>query len=221
MPDHAKRYGAKADDGDGFHDHPIPVQPSKARVWPLYPSPRKTNTNGQREALKLSRLAMQAAKAFGFKGNMAALSADRAVRTIVGESPLALLGHSTMKAEDEEPPVNPTRHRGATRVQRPHRQRAADTGKTPGPIPRRKRPAPLRTDRHRATAGRLPRHRKTPLRRHTGTPDQMASHGAQLDPRLDGSGNSGGVMIRQPPTARLHTQTTEQIQAWINATLAA
>jgi len=37
MPDHAKRYGAKAD-GDGFRGHPIPVRPSKARVWPLYPS---------------------------------------------------------------------------------------------------------------------------------------------------------------------------------------
>lgn len=49
-------------------------------------------------ALKLTRLAMQAAKAFGFTGNHAALSADRAILTITGASPLALLGHEHLEA---------------------------------------------------------------------------------------------------------------------------
>jgi len=73
-----------------------------------YHHAKPTATNGQREALKLSRLAMQAAKAFGFKGNMAALSADHAVRTIVGESPLALMGHSAMRSEAQEQLLTPS-----------------------------------------------------------------------------------------------------------------
>ena len=50
-------------------------------------------------ALKLSSLAMQAARAFGFKGNHAALSADQAIKTLTGTSPLALLGHAHLVAD--------------------------------------------------------------------------------------------------------------------------
>lgn len=50
-------------------------------------------------ALRLSPLAMQAAKAFGFAGNMAALAADRAIREITGLSPLKLLGHEHLEAD--------------------------------------------------------------------------------------------------------------------------
>lgn len=50
-------------------------------------------------ALKLSSLAMQAARAFGFKGNHAALSADQAIKTLTGASPLALLGHAHLAAD--------------------------------------------------------------------------------------------------------------------------
>lgn len=53
-------------------------------------------------ALKLSPLAARAAKAFGFKGNMATLSADHAVRVITGSSPLMLFGQTALKAEDQD-----------------------------------------------------------------------------------------------------------------------
>ena len=53
-------------------------------------------------ALKLSPIAARAAKAFGFKGNMATLSADHAVRLITGSSPLVLFGQTALKAENQD-----------------------------------------------------------------------------------------------------------------------
>lgn len=63
-----------------------------------YEAPTTKTDDARISALKLTRLAMQAAKAFGFTGNHAALSADRAILTITGASPLALLGHEHLEA---------------------------------------------------------------------------------------------------------------------------
>ncbi|CAK0754896.1 hypothetical protein CCP4SC76_2580001 [Gammaproteobacteria bacterium] len=54
------------------------------------------------KALNLTSVAMRAAKAFGFKGNQAVLSADHAVRVITGESPLLLMGHTHLEASNQE-----------------------------------------------------------------------------------------------------------------------
>jgi hypothetical protein len=59
-------------------------------------------------ALKLSCTAMRAARAFGLKGNHAALSADRAVRAITGTSALALLGQSHLVADSRGQTYTPT-----------------------------------------------------------------------------------------------------------------
>lgn len=72
------------------------------------PAPRKPDDGPQVQALKLTRLAMQAAKAFGFKGNMAALSADHAVKVITGASPLALMGQTHLTADPRGQTYTPT-----------------------------------------------------------------------------------------------------------------
>lgn len=75
---------------------------------PAYQLQRQTQRKAAQDipqvlALKLTRVAISAAKALGFKGNQAALSADHAVRTITGQSVLALMGHTALEAEDQEP----------------------------------------------------------------------------------------------------------------------
>ena len=56
----------------------------------------------ERESLSLVKLAVEAAEAFGFKGNQALLSADKAVRNITGISPLALMEHTHLAAPKQE-----------------------------------------------------------------------------------------------------------------------
>jgi hypothetical protein len=62
----------------------------------------------QVQALKLTRFAMQAAKALGFRGNQAALSADHAVKAITGASPLALMGQMHLSANPRGQTYTPT-----------------------------------------------------------------------------------------------------------------
>ena len=59
-------------------------------------------------ALKLSRTAMAAARAFGLQGNQAALSADHAISVITGTSPLALLGLTHLAADPRGRTYTPT-----------------------------------------------------------------------------------------------------------------
>jgi phage regulator Rha-like protein len=69
---------------------------------PPNPKTRKAIDSPQVQALKLTGLAMQAAKAFGFKGTSASLSADNAVRAITGVSPLVLMDATALRAEEQE-----------------------------------------------------------------------------------------------------------------------
>jgi len=62
----------------------------------------------ERAAFELSVAATAAAKAFGFEGNQAILSADKAVRAITGISPLSLMGHTHLLAAKQEPLLTPT-----------------------------------------------------------------------------------------------------------------
>jgi hypothetical protein len=48
------------------------------------------------------------AKAFGFTGNQALLSADKATKTLTGYSPLAAMGHTNLIAEDNFVVLTPT-----------------------------------------------------------------------------------------------------------------
>lgn len=59
-------------------------------------------------ALKLTRIAMGAARAFGFTGNQAILSADHAVQTITGTSPLLLMGVTHLTADPRGRTYTPT-----------------------------------------------------------------------------------------------------------------
>ncbi len=79
----------------------VEVLPS-IRKTGSYQAPSHRQSEVDIAALKLSPIAARAAKAFGFKGNMATLSADNAVRRITGSSPLALFGQSALKAEDQD-----------------------------------------------------------------------------------------------------------------------
>jgi hypothetical protein len=54
------------------------------------------------QALGLAPMAMEAAKAFGFTGNHAALSADRAIEAITGVSALELMGQRALLAADQD-----------------------------------------------------------------------------------------------------------------------
>jgi hypothetical protein len=72
----------------------------KTGSYSAKPTPQQLDANIT--ALKLSPLAARAAKAFGFKGNMATLSADHAVRVITGSSPLMLFGQTALKADDQD-----------------------------------------------------------------------------------------------------------------------
>lgn len=62
----------------------------------------------ERAAFELSVAATAAAKAFGFEGNQAILSADKAVRAITGVSPLTLMGHTHLLATTQEVMLTPT-----------------------------------------------------------------------------------------------------------------
>lgn len=55
------------------------------------------------QAYKLTPIAARAAKAFGFKGNHAALCADNAVRAATGVSVLAAMGQAALPAAEQEP----------------------------------------------------------------------------------------------------------------------
>ena len=56
----------------------------------------------QARALQLTPLAMEAAKAFGFRDTQAAFSADRAIQTITGVSALDLMGQRELLAADQD-----------------------------------------------------------------------------------------------------------------------
>lgn len=79
------------------------VLPSIRKTGSYHADPATPQVDAALSALKISPLAARAARAFGFRGNMAALSADRAVRAITGASPLALFGQTAMASEDQEP----------------------------------------------------------------------------------------------------------------------
>lgn len=53
----------------------------------------------QEQALRLTKYAIEAARAYGFEGNQAILSADKAVKTMVGVSTLALMGAELIKED--------------------------------------------------------------------------------------------------------------------------
>lgn len=53
----------------------------------------------QEQSLRLTHYAVEAAKAYGFQGNQAVLSADKAIKTMTGVSVLALMGAELVKEE--------------------------------------------------------------------------------------------------------------------------
>jgi phage regulator Rha-like protein len=61
----------------------------------------------QEQALRLTPYAVAAAKSYGFEGNQATISADRAVKTMTGVSPLALMG-AELKKEVQALNLTPT-----------------------------------------------------------------------------------------------------------------
>ncbi|WP_295398806.1 ORF6N domain-containing protein [uncultured Thiocystis sp.] len=81
--------------------------PSFTREPPT-PSRRAVTPNAHVAALKLSRTAMTAARAFGLKGNQAALSADHAIRAMTGVSPLVLMGQTHLAADPRGQTDTPT-----------------------------------------------------------------------------------------------------------------
>jgi len=58
-------------------------------------------------ALKISAVAVETAKAFGFKGNEALLSADAATQALTGYSPLKLMG-KTLESPHKQLKITPT-----------------------------------------------------------------------------------------------------------------
>jgi len=53
----------------------------------------------QEQSLRLTPYAVEAAKAYGFQGNQATLSADKAIKAMTGVSVLALMGAELIKEE--------------------------------------------------------------------------------------------------------------------------
>lgn len=62
----------------------------------------------QQESLKMAPLAMRAARAFGFRGNQATLSANRVIAAFTGVNLLAAMGNPTLVADDQEMLLTPT-----------------------------------------------------------------------------------------------------------------
>lgn len=67
----------------------------------LMPSP-------QQQAIELAPAAMRAAEAFGFKGNQAVLSSNRAIQCFTGVDLLEAFGAKTLPAPDNEPLLTPS-----------------------------------------------------------------------------------------------------------------
>ena len=63
---------------------------------------------GTTKFVQTSKEMVALAKAFGFKGNSAYLSADKAVKKLTGTSPLELLGQTHLRAEKKEVSFTPT-----------------------------------------------------------------------------------------------------------------
>lgn len=83
------------------------VIPSIRKTGGYQAIPMQPFTTEQRAA-ELTPAFMQAAKAFGFEGNQAMLSADKAIKAITGISPLGLMGHTHLIAPKQEVLLTPT-----------------------------------------------------------------------------------------------------------------
>jgi len=83
------------------------VIPSIRKTGGYQAIPMQPFTTEQRAA-ELTPAFMQAAKAFGFEGNQAILSADKAIKAITGISPLGLMGHTNLIAPKQEVLLTPT-----------------------------------------------------------------------------------------------------------------
>ena len=77
------------------------VLPQIRKTGSYTTNPQQSDLPHMKQVLELSNVALDTAERWGFKGNQALLSADKATKALTGYSPLTLFGQKQLVAEDK------------------------------------------------------------------------------------------------------------------------